>query len=146
MITIRRATINDLNAVAELFDGYRVFYKQTSDVPKAKEFLKERIEKDESAILVAFVNDEAVGFTQLYPIFSSVSMRRAWLLNDLFVKPSARKTGVGNQLLNAAKDFGAETNAKWLILETSEDNFTAQSVYEGNGWQKSSSFFYHFDL
>jgi ribosomal protein S18 acetylase RimI-like enzyme len=146
MITIRRATINDLDAVAELFDGYRVFYKQNSDLAKAKEFLKERIEKDESAILVAFVNDEAVGFTQLYPIFSSVSMRRAWLLNDLFVKPSARKIGVGNQLLNAAKDFGAETNAKWLILETSEDNFTAQSVYEGNGWQKSSSFFYQFNL
>ncbi|MDH7463385.1 GNAT family N-acetyltransferase [Chitinophagaceae bacterium 26-R-25] len=146
MITIRRATINDLDSVADLFDQYRIFYKQTSDIPKAKEFLKERIEKEESAILVAFVNDEAVGFTQLYPIFSSVSMRRAWLLNDLFVKPSARKTGVGNQLLNAAKDFGAETNAKWLILETSEDNFTAQSVYEGNGWQKSSSFFYQFNL
>lgn len=146
MITIRKATIEDVDAVAGLFDQYRVFYKQSSDVDKAKEFLKERIDKSESAILVAFVNNEAVGFTQLYPIFSSVSMRRAWLLNDLFVAPSARKTGVGNKLLNAAKDFGAETNAKWLILETSEDNFTAQSVYEGNGWQKSSSYFYHFDL
>lgn len=146
MIKIRRATINDLDSVADLFDQYRIFYKQTSDIPNAKEFLKERIEKDESAILVAFVNDEAVGFTQLYPIFSSVSMRRAWLLNDLFVKASARKTGVGNKLLDAAKDFGAETNAKWLILETSEDNFTAQSVYEGNGWQKSTSFFYQFNL
>ncbi|MBV4356208.1 GNAT family N-acetyltransferase [Pinibacter aurantiacus] len=146
MITVRPATIKDLDTVADLFDQYRIFYKQASDIPKAKEFLKERMEGNESVILLAFANDEAVGFTQLYPIFSSVSMRRAWLLNDLFVKTSARKTGVGNKLLNAAKDFGAKTNAKWLILETSEDNFTAQSVYEGNGWQKSSSFFYQFNL
>lgn len=87
-----------------------------------------------------------MGFTQLYPIFTSVGLGRSWLLNDLYVDASHRQNGIATQLLEAAKEHGKETRAKWLLLETGSDNFTAQALYERNGWQKTEDLFYQFSL
>ncbi|MBZ5859047.1 GNAT family N-acetyltransferase [Flavihumibacter profundi] len=146
MITIRKAFLSDLAAVAFLFDQYRQFYNQLPDLDKARAFLKERLEKNESVILVAMENGEFLGFTQLYPIFSSVSLSRTWLLNDLFVSPEQRGKGIGSMLLDAAKEIGRHSNAKWILLETAEDNTIAQSVYEKNGWIRETDRYYRFDL
>lgn len=146
MITIRIASTEDLAAVSFLFNQYRMFYKQEDDMEGAAAFLEERMKHNESVILVALDSGEIVGFTQLFPIFSSVSMRKAWLLNDLFVSPDQRGKGIGTQLLDAAKQMGRQTDAKWLLLQTGADNTTAQSVYEKNGWRKETDFFYQFDL
>jgi GNAT superfamily N-acetyltransferase len=143
---IKEAGINDVEIIAPLFDAYRVFYEQETDVKAAAQFLTERLSKNESVIFIAFINGEAVGFTQLYPIFSSVSLRHTWLLNDLYVAEIARQQGVAAALLNQAKLFGIEKNAKWLLLETAFDNYTAQSVYEKNGWIKQTDFFYQLSL
>ena len=141
-MTTRYACIEDLPQLAILFDQYRVFYKQPTDIPAAQSFLQERIEKKESVIIIAVEENSIAGFTQLYPIFSSVSMKKAWLLNDLFVQKDKRGKGVAAALLAAAKNFGKETNAKFLLLQTGADNFTAQSVYEKNNWKKSDDYYY----
>jgi GNAT superfamily N-acetyltransferase len=146
MINLRTATIGDLEPLAILFDGYRIFYKQHSDIEGAKKFLRERIEKEESVIFVAEEENELLGFTQLFPLYSSVGMKRTWLLNDLYVAANARKRGVAASLLQKAKEFGVITNSRWLLLQTSADNFTAQSVYESNGWQRVTDFFYEMPL
>ena len=104
------------------------------------------MKRNESVIFVDEERKELIGFTQLFPIFSSVSMRRTWLLNDLYVNEKARGIGAASALLNAAKDFGAETKSKWLLLQTAADNFTAQKVYEKNGWVKETDFFYRKDI
>jgi GNAT superfamily N-acetyltransferase len=140
-MTIIRATLEHLDLVVPLFDGYRQFYKAESDVDAAWRFLRERIELDESVIFVAMLDSRAVGFTQLYPIFSSVSMMRKWLLNDLFVAPDARGTGAGGALLEHARQYAAETGAKGLMLQTAVDNVTAQRVYEAHGWQRDDEFY-----
>ncbi len=145
-IEIRKASANDSSIIAPLFDLYRIFYKQKSDVKAAAEFIQERLLNNESVIFLAFLGSEAVGFTQLYPIFSSVSIGKAWLLNDLFVHEKARGKGVASELLDAAKQLGTETNCKWLMLQTAHDNFTAQSVYEKNGWERSEFYSYYFYL
>ena len=131
-ITIHKATINDVEMIAALFDSYRIFYKQTSDIAAAKKFISERINNNESVIFLAEENNKAVGFTQLYPIYSSVGMKRAWLLNDLFVAEDARGKGIADTLLLTAQQFGAETNSRWLMLQTAIDNYAAQKVYERN--------------
>ena len=146
MLTVQRASIENVDIIAPLFDAYRQFYKQASDIEKAHAFIAERLENDESVIFVAYWNNEAAGFTQLYPLFSSVSMRRAWLLNDLYVHSNFRKHGIATALLDRAKSHGRATNAKALTLETSWDNYTAQRVYEKNGWQREQNFFYEFVL
>ena len=140
------ATVDDIKVAAVLFNEYRIFYNQTDDMHGAINFLQERIAKNESTIFIAFLDDEPVGFTQLYPIFSSVSLKRAWLLNDLYVAETARRQGVANALLDKAKEFGTQNNAGWLLLETAFDNYKAQSVYEKNGWIKQTDSFYRFTL
>lgn len=145
-LQIKRAIVEDVPVLAPLFDGYRMFYKQPSDVTAAANFLTGRINKDESVIFFATVNDIAAGFCQLYPIFSSVSLQRTWLLNDLFVDATARGKGIATALLQAAKAFAWDTNAKWLLLQTGADNTTAQSVYEKNGWQRVTDYFYEMPL
>ena len=140
--TIRKAGIDDVQDVAPLFNAYRVFYKQPEDLIGATVFLTERLMTNESVIFIAYADGIPVGFTQLYPIFSSVSMQRTWLLNDLFVDGACRGKGIGRALLNTAKVYGRSTNSKWLMLQTGKENFSAQALYEKDGWTKESDFFY----
>jgi GNAT superfamily N-acetyltransferase len=146
MINIRRAVKGDIIDLSVLFDRYRVWYHQPSDIAAAEKFLLQRIENEESVIFVAEDGKSLAGFTQLYPIFSSVSLQRAWLLNDLYVHASARKQGVATQLLAAAAAYGRQTDAKWLLLQTGNDNFTAQSLYEKNGWRRVPDYFYELPM
>lgn len=145
-LQIKRAALEDAAVIAPLFDAYRIFYKQASDTSAAEKFLTDRIRLDESVVYFAELDGHAVGFCQLYPVFSSVSLKRAWLLNDLFVDEQARGKGVAAALLQAAKAFGWNTSAKWLLLQTGAANKTAQSVYEKNGWQKVTDYFYEMPL
>jgi GNAT superfamily N-acetyltransferase len=145
-LEISKATPEDVAAIAPLFDSYRMFYKQTSDITAAINFLMERIEKNQSVIFVAEESNEVVGFCQLFPIFTSVGLQRTWLLNDLFVTENARGKGVATALLKRAEAFGKETLSKWLLLQTTADNKTAHSIYEKNGWLKLSDYFYELPL
>lgn len=140
MIEIRLAAAADLDALAPLFDGYRQFYGQPADVAAGRVFLEARLQQHESVILLALSADQPVGFCQLYPIFSSVSMRRAWLLNDLFVASNARGQGVGERLLDAAAAHGRTSGAAWLMLQTAHDNTPAQRLYARAGWQLDQQF------
>lgn len=142
MIAIRPATLHDLENLVPLFDAYRQFYGQAPDEARARRFLLERLEREESVVFLAFDGERAIGFTQLYPQFSSVGMDRNWLLNDLYVDQSARKQGVGLQLLEAARAFGRESGARWLLLETGVDNHAAQALYEKAGWTRVEEVFY----
>ena len=142
---IYQATIKDLEGTAHLFNLYRMFYNQDSDIEGAKTYINERLEKKDSIIFVVKDNEEFLGFTQLYPIFSSISMKRTWILNDLYVDAKARKLGVGELLLNTAKGFAVETGAKSLSLSTAVDNFSAQRLYEKLGYDRDNDF-YHYEL
>jgi GNAT superfamily N-acetyltransferase len=141
MITVHQATIHDVERLAPLFDGYRQFYGEGSDVVAAKAFLRDRFVHSESVIHIAFRDAEAVGFSQLYPGFSSISMARIYVLSDLFVASPARKLGAGRLLLAAAVQFGRSTGVRQLTLETAKTNVTAQHLYETNGWERDNEFY-----
>lgn len=143
MIT-RKATIEDIDAVSVLFDQYRIFYKQSSDLQGAKQFLTDRMQKNESVIFVVLLDGKIVGFAQLYPVFSSVGMKPAWLLNDLFVAAESRGSGAADALLKAAQQMGADTGSCWLLLQTAINNHRAQRVYERNGWKKDHDYFSYY--
>ena len=141
---IRKADMGDIKEVAVLFDQYRMFYKQDTDIGGAQKFLTQRMQQNESVIFVAILDHIMIGFTQLYPIFSSVSMQRAWLLNDLFVAPEARGSGAADKLLKAAQQMGADTSSRWMVLQTATTNHRAQKVYERNGWKKDHEYFSYY--
>ena len=146
-VTIRRGTTEDIEEIAKLFDAYRVFFGQGSDLLLAREFLGRRLRNSESVVYCAFTPDErCVGFAQLYPSFSSVSARRIWILNDLFVPGPFRGMGIGTRLLGEIEAFGNETRAKRILIETKASNAGAQKLYESRGYQKvTERFFYELE-
>jgi len=144
--SIHRATLADLDAVAPLFNAYRVFYSQPSDLARARDFLRERMGANESVVLLAHLEGQPAGFTQLYPLFSSVRTARTWLLNDLYVAPDARRRGVAQALLRAAADFAHGQGAAGLSLETARDNAPARALYRAAGWHEDDSQWYSLAL
>ena len=124
--------------VYELFNQYRIFYKQPADIELAKKFIDARLNNNESVIFVALADNKSkpVGFTQLYPNYSSVRAIKNWTLNDLYVDKDYRKQGIGEELINAAMKYAQNNNAKFVELSTAVDNYTAQSVYEKIGFKK----------
>jgi ribosomal protein S18 acetylase RimI-like enzyme len=140
-----QARLEHLERVSQLFDQYRVFYKSSSDLETARKFIQERFHKSDSVVLVVSNNGHIVGFTQLYPSFSSVSMKRVWILNDLFVEQTCRKQGVAKLLLSAAENFARQTEAIRISLATQISNVAAQSLYESLGYCKDEEF-HHYSL
>jgi ribosomal protein S18 acetylase RimI-like enzyme len=147
-VQIHRADATHLDGVASLFDAYRGFYGQPSNLKQSRDFIAERIPRDESVIF--FAEDaagQALGFVQLFPTFSSIEAHRTWLLGDLFTAPAARGRGVGKQLMNTARAFALLSGAKGLTLETATDNHVAQRLYESLGYVRDSGYYtYCLDL
>lgn len=135
-----QATTKDLEGVSRLFNEYRMFYGQPSDDMGAVQFIKERLEKHDSIIFAASSENGYAGFVQLYPSFSSVSMKRTWILNDLYVTADARREGVGQALIDEALKLCKRTNAKSVTLQTAPSNKSAQKLYEKNGFLIDDSY------
>jgi ribosomal protein S18 acetylase RimI-like enzyme len=143
---IRQATLDDLEKLANLFSQYRVFYQQPCEPDACRKFLEERISNKESIVFVAIDNDEFVGFTQLYPSFSSVGMKRIWILNDLFVAEAHRQKGVAQALINRVIEYSKKTGRSKVVLSTAYTNINAQQLYEKTGFVKDEFFNYEFTV
>ena len=156
-VEVRRASVADLDAVAPLFDAYRVFYGLPSDPAAARAWLDERMRSGTSTVLVAHRPDPdgpdgsggpggpVLGFSQLYPSFCSLELAPIVVLYDLFVSPDARGAGVASALLEAAREFGEASGAARLELSTAHTNVTAQRLYESLGWQADEEY-RHYEL
>ncbi len=128
-------TDSDLGDLVPLFDAYRVFYKQPSDQALARGYLVKRLGAGEYVGFVARdAAGKAIGFALLSQTYSSVALKRIWLLNDIFVDPAVRKSGAGAALMAAVEAFARETGAGRMDLFTARTNTTAQSVYRKAGW------------
>jgi ribosomal protein S18 acetylase RimI-like enzyme len=147
-VKVRSARPEDLAEIARLFDAYRGFYRQQSDRVAAERFLRERFARGDSHVFVAErASGGLAGFTQLYPSLSSVSLARIFVLNDLFVDPDVRRSGVGRALLEAAHDFAKRQGVVRVTLETARDNTSAQRLYEALGYERDTAFFrYHWRI
>ncbi len=136
-----------LNQLAPLFDAYRRFYGKSSDLVAARHFLRERMLQMQSMLLLAIDDDgNGLGFVQLYPSFSSVSLAPVLILNDLYVAAAARRCGVARALMEAAHGHGRQLGALRLQLETGADNRSAQALYESLGWTRDPNWHYSLPL
>ncbi len=151
--TIRQAVFADLEELAPLFDQHRVAQGQNSDLPAARGFLQARFNHGESVLFVAVQREvrdvrdvrdgpnAAVGLAQLYPSFSSTSLARVFVLNDLFVHASARRQGVASQLLAAVERYAWQMGAARVSLNVTRDNSAGQALYRAQGWRQDEQFF-----
>ena len=144
---ITLAHLDDLADVAALFDAYRVFYEQPTDLEAATHFIRERMTQAQSTILLARRDGAPAGFTQLYPSYTSVGLARIWILNDLFVARDHRRHGVARALMDAAAEHARRAGAVRLVLETARDNTPAQHLYESLGYHVADGILvYELDL
>jgi len=143
---VNQSTIKDLKELSVLFNQYRIFYGQESDLKQAYNFLFDRYEHRDSIIFVVRESGRniIIGFTQLYPVFSSISMERSLILNDLYVLQEYRKQGIGQLLLDEAKRYAKQIKAEGLELSTAIDNEQAQRLYERNGYIKDEKFYHYY--
>jgi ribosomal protein S18 acetylase RimI-like enzyme len=139
-VAIRRAGVDDLDAATRLFTAYLRFYEKTTPEAEARVFVGERLTRQDSVFYLAEAQGEALGFTQLYPAFASLSLAPSWILNDLYVDPRARGGGVGEALMAAARELALSNGAAELMLQTARTNTTAQRLYEKLGWLRDDEF------
>jgi ribosomal protein S18 acetylase RimI-like enzyme len=156
-VQVQRAGLAQIDDATRLFQGYLAFYEKSVDAADARRFIEDRLRNQDSVIYLAslgrsrhpasrdtstsmYVDRRALGFVQLYPSFASLSLARSWILNDLFVDPSARGHGVGEALMEAARKLGAETSAAEIFLQTARSNATAQRLYQRLGYQRDDEF------
>jgi ribosomal protein S18 acetylase RimI-like enzyme len=141
---VRQAVLADLEELAPLFDAYRQFQGRPSDVPAAREFLRARYDHGESVLFLCRIDGAAVGFAQLYPIFSSVALARVYVLNDLYVDARGRRRGAASALLGALEHHARSMGAVRISLNVARANTSAQALYEASGWKQDDQFFmYH---
>ena len=139
MLEIARAKLADVAELHPLVEKYREFYKQQPNA-KTLDYLKSRLENDEAIVFIARDNSVAVGFTMLYPTFSTVSLSNVWLLNDLYVEEANRGQGIASKLMETAESAAREAGATRVFLRTANDNTIAQSLYEARSYIQDEVF------
>ena len=142
---IYKATPADANIIGPVFDLYRIFYKQKSNIKEACRYIKARLEANESIIFFIKDKERCVGFTQLYPTFDSVNLRKKIVLYDLYICEDYRRKGNGKILMDAAKDYAQLNKFGSIELSTNKGNIQGQSLYEALGYIRDQEF-YSYDL
>ncbi|MCF6708327.1 GNAT family N-acetyltransferase [Raoultella ornithinolytica] len=140
-MNIYQAQPKDVDKILPLFLAYHEFYDVGTQREQARDFILQRLQLNESTIFFAQIADKVVGFTQLYPLFCSLEMKRIWLLYDLFVDPSSRKQGVAEALIARAGQLAKESDSAFIMLSTATDNTRAQALYEKNGFVRDTDFY-----
>ena len=141
---IKKAGLKDLDTTAELFNLYRIFYRQTDDYEKCKNFIQERLNNEQSHIFVVYADDKAVGFVQLYKLYHYIKLQKQWLLSDLFVHTDYRGKGLSVALIDRAKQLCDETGACGLMLETEKTNDIGNTLYPRCGFEYDSNHNYYY--
>lgn len=140
---IKKASLEDLDQTAELYNLYRIFYRQPDDLQRGKAFLKERFLNSESDIFLVMVDEKAAGFVQLYKLFHYGKLQKQWLLSDLFVHPDFRGNGLSVALIDRSKQWCVETNACGLLLETEKTNDIGNQLYPRCGFEYDAAHNYY---
>jgi len=140
MIEIKLASIIHFDCLHNLFEQYRQFYNMPPSNEPSKTFISDRLNKKDSTVLLAFDNQECVGFIQLYPSFSSVAMKPIWILNDLFVTESSRRKGIAKILMLAVEKYARKNQIFSIKLATGIENTQAQALYQSLNYQLNDQF------
>jgi len=137
-----------IEEIGVLFDLYRQFYKYESNLIESTNYIKDRINNNESTIFIAISDtNEAIGFVQLYETFGSLDLGKIVILYDLYVKENHRKNNIGRKLMIKSHEYAKKINAKRIQLSTAIDNYIGQSLYESLGYVKDDDFYtYDFEI
>ncbi len=137
---VRRATSEDLEKLAVLFDEYRQFYGSSSNIRESQQFLQQRFSNQQSVIFIHVKDDVITGFVVLYLGFSSLACSSYYILDDVYVTPIYRRQGSAKQLIDTAILFARHEKAIRISLETQKNNYHSHELYEQMGFVKDTEF------
>jgi GNAT superfamily N-acetyltransferase len=140
-VTISRVREEDLEDLLPLMRGYSDFYEVDPPDERLLWLSRELLANPEHDGVQLIARDpgsgRAVGFATIYWSFSTSQAARIAVMNDLFVVPEARGSGVADALILACADLARERGAADLQWQTARDNLRAQAVYERLGGVRS---------
>lgn len=141
---IREANLKDLDNLSKVFTDYLFFAGNQKSYEDSKLFLKERLDKKDCVMFIALIDNQIVGFTQLFPFFGSASLEEIWILNAIYIEDTYRQQGVAQSLLSEAIFYSKKTNKKKVHLITKSDNLNSQALFEKFGFKKADFINYEF--
>ena len=122
---IREAVVDDLPLILRFIKDLAEYERMKDDVITTQEILKKSIfgEGSNTSVLLAFYNDEPVGFAIYFYNFSSFLGKKGIYLEDLFVQPDARGKGFGKALLIRLAEIARDEDCgrlEWAVLDWNE--------------------------
>ena len=134
------ASLEHLDQLTPMFIRYRELYGAMPQAEASKEFLAERLNKQEAIILLAFEEDTLLGFCLVYPSFSSVSLRPMWIINDMYVAEDARGQHIARKLLQEISQQAHGNQAVRLRVSINANNEIAKRLYESADFLEDKHF------
>jgi GNAT superfamily N-acetyltransferase len=146
-VMVRRATSKDVAELGELgvalmrshyaFDDQRFLEPTQADAAGYARFLEAQLDEQDAVVLVAEQQGRIVGY--VYAAVEPHSWKdlrdECGFIHDLLVADVARRTGVGEALLNAAIEWLREQGMPRVVLGTAAQNETARRLFERRGFR-----------
>lgn len=141
---IVQASVDRLDDVTPLFIKYREFYGQLPRPEASRRFLHDRLVNEQAIILLAEEDEtgKVLGFCQLIPSFSALTLNPSWVLKGIYVVEEARRQLVADKLINEAKQRARTAGIKRMTVMTGEENIAAQQLYRSLGFSDDAEFTY----
>ena len=133
---VKRLNEKYIDQFVTVVDEYREFCGFTPSPVETKTFFQTLLKKNEAATFIAISEDDKVmGFINLYPSNSTLSLKKIWILNDLGVSSKYRRLGVAQKLIQESIEFAKNSGAIRIELKTNKTNLNAQNLYKEIGFK-----------
>lgn len=132
-ISVRRAGVEDAEAIARLLDDFnREFDEPTPGVEALAATCRRLLESGEITVLLSGDDPDGLALLRFRPALWSEGLEA--YLQELYVVPDLRGRGIGRALLEAAIEFSRERGADGIDLNTGETDTAARALYESMGF------------
>lgn len=130
-ITVRTATVDDIDALMPLELAYCDFYGQSPEPGRLRQLITDLIEEEIGFVLTAADGGELVGFATVSWGVDTTLAAKIAILSDLYVAPGLRGRGLGRSLVQECATRCAEQGITQIKWQTAPENSSARALYDG---------------
>ena len=133
--TVCKATKNNLPQIIELMREFAVFEHLEDTFTVTENDLYEAFfgGKSFAGCLVAFSDNEMVGFAIFFPVLKTFRGERSLYLEDLYISQTMRSKGLGLKLLKAVANYAKENGFQRMDWQALDWNAPAINFYKNIG-------------
>ena len=125
LLSIRPAAIDDVSLIRQLIAELAEYERLAHAALATEDGLREQLfgPRPAAEVLIGEVDGEPAGFALFFHTFSTFACKRSLYLEDLFVRPSFRGTGLGKHLMAALARIALQRDCarfEWSVLDWNE--------------------------